>query len=146
MCHSDMPPLENINTRLALPASMKFKKVFGLMVTAFMLLAFMQFLMPAFASSPAPANGGTFVVGTIEDEIISDQNPLTASGLSGDVLGLTYADSLAYVYESNATAIPWLASSWAFTNNDLTLTFNLVHNAYWMNGGWVARAIQSSPQ
>ena len=129
-----MPPLENINTRLALPASMKFKKVFGLMVAAFMLLAFMQFLMPAFASSPAPASGGTFVVGTIEDEIISDQNPLTASGLSGDVLGLTYADSLAYVYESNATAIPWLASSWAFTNNDLTLTFNLVHNAYWMNG------------
>jgi len=113
---------------------MTLKKVFGIALAALMIVAFMQFLMPAFASTPTPANGGTFVVGTIEDEIISNQNPLTASGLSGDILGLTYADSLAYVYESNATAIPWLASSWAFTNSGHTLTFNLVQNAYWMNG------------
>lgn len=117
-----------------LTAPMNLKKVFGIALAAIMLIAFMQFLMPAFASSPAPSNGGTLVVGTIEDEIISDQNPLTASGLSGDILGLTYADSLAYVFESNATAIPWLASSWAFTNSGHTLTFNLVQNAYWMNG------------
>ena len=113
---------------------MNLKKVLGIAVTVVIAAAFLQILMPAFAASPAPSNGGTFVVGTVENEIISNQNPLTASGLSGDILSLTYADSLAYVYESNATAIPWLASSWSFSNSNTVLTFNLVQNAYWMNG------------
>ncbi len=125
---------KQLYTNIMFTATMNIKKILGVAVATVMLVAFAQMLMPAFASSPTPANGGTFVVGTIEDEIISNQNPLTASGLSGDILSLTYADSLAYVFESNATAIPWLASSWAFTNGGTTLTFNLVQNAYWMNG------------
>lgn len=82
------------------------------------------------ASAP---NGGTFILGTTVDELISNMNPLTNSGLAGDVTGITYADSLVYLFD-NGSYMPWTASSWNVSNGGKTLTFNLVHNAYWMNG------------
>ena len=78
-------------------------------------------------------SGGTLIVGTVESEMVTNMNPLTASGLSGDILGITYADSLIYIFP-NGSYIPWLAQSWSITNGGKTITFNLVHNAYWING------------
>ena len=85
------------------------------------------------ARAQSTSGGGTFVLGTAENEVISNQNPLTASGLSGDILGITYSNTLLYEF-SNGTVIPWLAQSWNVTNGGKTITFNLVHNAYWVNG------------
>jgi peptide/nickel transport system substrate-binding protein len=69
-------------------------------------------------------------------------NPLTASGLAGDILSLTYADSLIYLF-NNGSYIPWLAQNWSIQNGGKTLKFNLVHNAYWMNGTTKAMPITS---
>ncbi len=85
------------------------------------------------ARAQSTSGGGTFILGTAENEVISNQNPLTASGLSGDILGITYSNTLLYEF-SNGTVIPWLAQSWNVTNGGKTITFNLVHNAYWVNG------------
>ncbi len=85
------------------------------------------------ANAQTASSGGTFILGTAENEIITNQNPLTASGLSGDVLGITYSNTLLYEF-SNGTVIPWLAQSWNITNGGKTITFNLVHNATWVNG------------
>lgn len=85
------------------------------------------------ANAQSSTGGGTFILGTSVNEVISNQNPLTASGLSGDILGITYSDTLLYEF-SNGTVMPWLAQSWNVTNSGKTITFNLVHNASWVNG------------
>ena len=112
------------------------KKLIGIALVALMCFGVLQALHPVSAATPStgPKNGGTFILGTTEDELVTDQNPLTASGLSGDILGITYADTLAYVFQNNGTSMPWMASSWNITDGGTALTFNLVHNAYWMNG------------
>ncbi len=84
------------------------------------------------AKGQSTTGGGTFLMGTAIDEVISNQNPLIASGMSGDILGITYPTLL---YElSNGTVLPWLAQSWSIANGGKTITFNLVHNATWVNG------------
>jgi len=118
------------NTNLYL--NMLLKKLISIYVVTLMLFGAMQIVNTEFTSNAT--NNGTFILGTTEDEPITDQNPLTASGLSGDILGITYADSLGYVFNNNGTVIPWSAHSWSITNNGKTITFNLVHNAYWMDG------------
>lgn len=86
----------------------------------------------ATGSSSIP-NGGNFILGTVESTQITDQNPLTTSSLAGDLNGITYADSLIYVF-SNGTYIPWMSTGHNITNNGKTITFTISHNAYWMNG------------
>ena len=75
----------------------------------------------------------TFILGTSEDELITNLNPLTNTGLGGDISGIIYSTTLAYEF-TNGTVIPWLAQNWSITNGGKTITFNLVSNAYWMNG------------
>lgn len=88
-------------------------------------------------------NGGNFILGTTETELITNQNPLTTSGLAGDVVGITYADSLIYQFSNSSYFIPWLASGYNVTNGGKTITFNIVHNAYWMNGTQKAMQLTS---
>jgi ABC-type transport system substrate-binding protein len=111
------------------------RKIIGIVLMLALLLAGSQ--VAFFSVKPARAAsepyGGTFVLGTTEDELVTNMNPLTDSGLAGDVTGITYADSLIYLFD-NGSYIPWTASSWTITNGGKTMTFNLVHNAYWMNG------------
>jgi len=98
-----------------------------------LLLGIVNLSLSASNAQPSKTTGGTFIVGTVESELVTNMNPLTASGLSGDILSITYADSLIYLF-NNGTYIPWLAQSWKINNDGKTIIFNLVHNAYWMNG------------
>ncbi len=106
-------------------------------VCAMLMATGMVAVVASQAKAQSSTSGGTFILGTAENEVISNQNPLTASGLSGDVLGITYSDTLLYEF-SNGSVIPWLAQSWNVTNGGKTITFNLVHNASWVNGTTVA--------
>jgi len=120
--------------------------MFSLRIVVTIIIVIMMVLTIAFLtvgeSVPAKVSGGSLIVGTVETESITNMNPLTASGLAGDILSLTYADSLIYLF-NNGSYIPWLAQNWSIQNGGKTLKFNLVHNAYWMNGTTKAMPITS---
>ncbi len=80
---------------------------------------------------------GTFIFGSIQGTL-TNLNPLTSTSMAGDIDALLYS-SLLYP-GSNGGVIPWLAKSYNVTNNGLTFTFNLVHNATWSNGKAVTAA------
>lgn len=104
-----------------------------IMVSVFVFGLFMASIPTSAQTTYVKKSGGIFVLGTVEDELVSTLNPLVASGLGGDLDTLIYADSLLYEFD-NGSYIPWLASSWSITNGGKTIQFNLVKNAYWMNG------------
>ena len=88
---------------------------------------------PAYLAQASSTNT-TLTVGTLlGGETVTDQNPLTDTGIASDVTGVTYADSLLMEF-SNGSYIPWTATSWSITNGGKTMTFNLVTNASWVNG------------
>ena len=74
---------------------------------------------------------GTFIFGSIQGTL-TNLNPLTATSMAGDIDALLYS-SLLYP-GTGGGVIPWLAKSYNVSNNGLTFTFNLVHNATWSNG------------
>ncbi len=117
-------------------------KIITVLLVVIAVIGFIGVSNSAFGSTVSKKTGGTFVLGTVEDEIISTLNPLTASGLAGDIDGIIYADSLLFEFD-NGSYIPWLAHSWTITNDGKTITFNLVHNAYWMNGSSKAYPLTS---
>ncbi|MBX8636094.1 MAG: hypothetical protein KIS30_08555 [Thermoplasmata archaeon] len=84
----------------------------------------------------AQSSGATYYWGTATSAPLSDLNPLTASGLPGDVASLMYQDSL-MLELSTGQQIPWLATNYSMTNGGKTLTFNLNQNAEWVNGSSV---------
>ncbi len=119
---------------------MNLTKVAVLAVSALMILVVFASTAPVvlaranFSPAASVGNNGTFTVGTLlGGETVSNLNPLSNSGLSSDVTGVIYADSMLMEFD-NGSYIPWTASSWTVTNSGSTLTFNLVHNATWVNG------------
>ena len=92
-------------------------------------------VLPSAARATAPT--GTYIWGTPVDTPVTDLNPLTATNLESNVVGVMYSTSL-MLELSNGTILPWLASSYSLSNGGKTLTFNLVHNANWVNGTAVA--------
>ena len=91
-----------------------------------------SFVGVASAKQVAKINpNGTFIFGSIQGTL-TNLNPLTATSMAGDIDALLYS-SLLYPGTSGGV-IPWLAKSYNVTNNGLTFTFNLVHNATWSNG------------
>ncbi len=95
-------------------------------------------VLPSAAHAAGPS--GTFIWGTPIDTPVTDLNPLTATNLESNVVGVMYSTSM-MLELSNGTILPWLASSYNVTNGGKTFTFNLVHNAVWMNGTTVAGSI-----
>ena len=97
-----------------------------------------SFIGVASATQVAKVNpNGTFIFGSIQGTL-TNLNPLTATSMAGDIDALLYS-SLLYP-GTNGGVIPWLSQSYNMTNNGLTLTFNLVHNAVWSNGQPVTTA------
>ena len=95
-------------------------------------------VLPSAAHAAGPS--GTYIWGTPIDTPVTDLNPLTATNLETNVVGVMYSTSM-MLELSNGTILPWLASSYNVTNGGKTFTFNLVHNAVWMNGTTVAGSI-----
>ncbi len=119
---------------------MKRVIIVALAVTALMILGALAVPIPTsvdrayFSPAVSSSNNGTFTVGTLlGGETVSNLNPLSDTGLSSDVAGVMYADSMAMEF-NNGSYIPWTASSWSVSNGGSQLTFNLVHNATWVNG------------
>ncbi len=94
--------------------------------------------LPSTARAAGPS--GTYIWGTPIDTPVTDLNPLTATNLESNVAGVMYTTSL-MLELSNGTILPWLASNYTVSNSGKTLTFNLVHNAVWMNGTTAAGSI-----
>jgi peptide/nickel transport system substrate-binding protein len=108
----------------------------ALLLSAIILLGI--FAGPALRLSPGASavSNSSFTVGTLlGGEQVTNLNPLSnsAGGIESDVTGVIYSDSMLMEFD-NGSYIPWTASSWSVSNNGLTLTFNLVHNASWVNG------------
>jgi peptide/nickel transport system substrate-binding protein len=60
-------------------------------------------------------------------------NPFTPNVTDPGTLGMVY-ESLLYVNGFNNKVTPWLASSYQFSNDNKTLTFDLNHNIKWSDG------------
>ena len=62
-----------------------------------------------------------------------DFNPFSPTVESG-AIGLIYEPLLMYNLQGQPTVRPWLASSYAWSNHNLTLTFHLRQGVEWQNG------------
>jgi peptide/nickel transport system substrate-binding protein len=100
-------------------------------------LVFSALSVVVFPVAHAASNGGTYIWGTPIDTPVTDLNPLTATNLESNVADVMYSTSL-MLELSNGTILPWLASSYSVSNGGKTYTFDLVHDAVWMNGTSVA--------
>lgn len=103
-----------------------------LVIGSFIMAGFIVLLPGARAQS----SGATYYWGTATSAPLSDLNPLTASGLPGDVAGLMYQDSL-LLELSTGQQVPWLATNYSVSNGGKTILFNLNQNAEWVNGSTV---------
>lgn len=128
---------------------MKRVIIAALAVSALMILGIFAAPVPVslaranFSPAATTSTNGTFTVGTLlGGETVSNLNPLSNTGLDGDITGVIYADSMLQEF-NNGSYVPWTASSWSVTNGGSTLTFNLVHNATWTNGTSSAGAFTS---
>lgn len=113
------------------------KKTAGKIAVSFVIALFVGagfiVLLPG---ARAQSSGSTYYWGTATSAPLSDLNPLTASGLPGDVAGLMYQDSL-LLELSTGQQVPWLAANYSVSNGGKTLVFNLNQNAEWVNGSSV---------
>jgi len=90
------------------------------------------------AGSPGASPGGTtLTVNNNEGEPLTDNfNPLDPTSTL-DVYGswsMIYEPLVQYDPQRPGVTYPWLATSWSWSNDDKTLTFNLRHNVTWSDG------------
>lgn len=79
--------------------------------------------------------GGTVTLVTgPQTSFTKNFNPFNGNAASTGDLGLIYEPLVYYNLLKAGKASPWLATSWAFSNHNKTLTFNLRHGVKWSNG------------
>ena len=80
--------------------------------------------------APGPTHGGTLVVAVLAD--VDSWNPYTThDATSAAIVDLLFPR---LVHETGSGFDPWLASSWEFSADRLTLTFHLQPDAVWSDG------------
>lgn len=109
------------------------------LIAVFVLMSFSTLFSLSNASS---GPSGTYVWGTPVDTPITNLNPLVATNLAGEATAIMYP-SLLYSM-SNGSLIPWLSTGFTISPNGTQYTFNLAHNATWMNGTTVAGPITAN--
>jgi len=96
------------------------------------------------ASAPAAVQGAgaaqaghkcLVMTGSGDPAFVKNFNPYTATGLpSGSFVQGAFYEPLIITGEGGLHPVPWLATSWAWSNGNKTLTLKLVHNAKWSDG------------
>jgi peptide/nickel transport system substrate-binding protein len=87
--------------------------------------------------SGAVAAGHTCLVmtGSGDPAFVKNFNPYTATGLpSGSFVQGAMYEPLVVVGEGGLKPVPWLASSWAWSNGNKTLTLNIRKGVKWSDG------------
>ena len=113
-------------------------KILTIAIVTFVLT--MSFAVLFANGNAATQPSGTYIWGTPVSTPVTDLNPLVATNLAGEATAIMYPTSLLYPL-SDGSLIPWLAENYTISSNGLVYTFNLVHNATWMNGTSVAGPI-----
>jgi peptide/nickel transport system substrate-binding protein len=93
---------------------------------------------PSAARASAPAAikyGGTVtLVNGPQPSFTQNFNPFNGNAAGQGDLGFVYEPLVSYNLLKGGRAAPWLATKWAFSNNNKTLTFQLRQRVQWTNG------------
>jgi peptide/nickel transport system substrate-binding protein len=93
---------------------------------------------PSAARASAPAGikyGGTVtLVNGPQPSFTQNFNPFNGNAATQEDLGFVFEPLVSYNLLKGGRAVPWLATSWAFSNHNKTLTFQLRHGVKWSNG------------
>ncbi|HVC87332.1 MAG TPA: ABC transporter substrate-binding protein [Gaiellaceae bacterium] len=117
----------------------------GLAAAAAGALAALAVLVIATVSAAAPARQAATVssaahtclvmTGSGDPAFVRNFNPYTATGLpSGQFIKGAMYEPLIISPEGGLPAVPWLATSWQWSNGNKTLTLNIAQNVKWSDG------------
>ncbi|HVS84319.1 MAG TPA: ABC transporter substrate-binding protein [Gaiellaceae bacterium] len=100
-------------------------------------------LVVLFGSAAAPAATGAaqaghqclVMTGSGDPAFVKNFNPYTATGLpSGSFVQGAFYEPLIITGEGGLKPVPWLASSWTWSNGNKTLTMQIVKGVKWSDG------------
>ncbi|HTT92619.1 MAG TPA: ABC transporter substrate-binding protein [Acidimicrobiales bacterium] len=93
---------------------------------------------PGVADASTPSTSGFMPVamGGPHNPVTDSFNPFLSTSTLNDILAtsLVYEPLLMYDMATTPNEQPWLATSYAWSNDDKTLTFNLRHGVAWSDG------------
>src|SRR5437868_9528401 len=98
---------------------------------------FLQTSAPAapLAVGTASAHSCLVMTGSGDPAFVKNFNPYIATGLpSGSFVQGAFYEPLVVVGEGGLKPVPWLATSWAWSNGNMTLTLQIAKGVKWSDG------------